>query len=351
MTSSNTISSTDPRAGEFEQAVHDQHLAVLWERLAQLVTRCPSGPTTAHVWHWDQVREVLLEAGRRISAAEAERRVLIMENPGMVGRSRITTSLYAGVQLVLPGEVAPAHRHSQSALRLVLEGRGGHTVVDGQRLTMTAGDLLVTPPMRWHDHGNESDGPVIWLDLLDIPLVQHLDTSFYEPAASAAQPVTDPAESVLDADDSGGGVARIRSHGSRGGPGTARFAYSTMHARLETRRRAGPPDPWHGYRIEYQDPGREAAVLRTMSAWLSLLPRGWAGRPRRTTDATIQVALSGHGITTVDGQAIPWGPCDVLVVPSWSRVEHQVDAESIRFSCSDAAAQRALGLWREDLHP
>ena len=144
----------------------------------------------------------MLEAGSLITAKEAERRVLVLENPGLRGQSKVTTDLYAGVQLVLPGEVAPAHRHTQSALRFVLEGGGAYTSVNGERTIMHEGDFIITPPMTWHDHGNESDQPIFWLDGLDIPVVQLLDASFAEhldrtssrsPARSAtATPATAP---------------------------------------------------------------------------------------------------------------------------------------------------------------
>src|SRR6185436_9430610 len=110
-----------------------------------------------------EIRAAMIEAGALITAKEAERRVLILENPGLRGQSKITTDLYAGVQLVLPGEVAPSHRHMQTALRFVLEGAGAHTAVNGERTVMQEGDLVITPPMAWHEHGNDSDRPMFWL--------------------------------------------------------------------------------------------------------------------------------------------------------------------------------------------
>ena len=109
----------------------------LWAVFADIITPQPKSACVPNLWQFNQAREWLLEAGSLITAKEAERRVLILENPGMRGQSKITTSLYAGLQLVLPGEVAPSHRHSQSALRFVLDGSGAHTGVDGER---TRGD-------------------------------------------------------------------------------------------------------------------------------------------------------------------------------------------------------------------
>ena len=123
------------------------------------------------LWKYRDVRPYLMESGELISAEEAERRVLVLENPGMRGASSITHSLYAGLQLILPGEIAPSHRHIQSALRFVIEGNGAYTAVDGERVTMHPGDFIITPSWTWHDHGNPGTEPVVWLDGLDVPMV------------------------------------------------------------------------------------------------------------------------------------------------------------------------------------
>ena len=121
-----------------------------------------------------------MESGTLITAMQAERRVLILENPGMPGESRITDTLYAGLQLILPGEIAPAHRHTQSALRFIVEGSGGPIRrLTARRQSWKRGDFVITPSWTWHDHGNESSEPMVWLDGLDIPLVGLLDASFF----------------------------------------------------------------------------------------------------------------------------------------------------------------------------
>src|SRR5690625_4756004 len=154
------------------------HLAPLWESLSALVPEQPTSEAVPALWRYEEMRPLIKEAGEIISAKEAVRRVLVLENPGMPGRSSITPTLYTGLQLILPGEVAPSHRHTQSALRFVVEGSGAWTAVDGERTTMHPGDFIITPSWRWHDHGNpsveEGGEPVIWLDGLDIPLMAHL---------------------------------------------------------------------------------------------------------------------------------------------------------------------------------
>ena len=164
----------------FYERIATKNMTPLWEVLGSLVPKFPTSPVVPAIWKYADVRAQVMEAGSLITAAEAERRVLILENPALRGNASITQSLYAGLQLIMPGEVAPAHRHSQSALRLVLDGEGAYTAVDGERTTMKRGDFIVTPAWTWHDHGNLGDQPVVWLDGLDIPLVRFFDSGFAE---------------------------------------------------------------------------------------------------------------------------------------------------------------------------
>src|SRR5437764_3564639 len=168
------------------------NLTPLWEVLHALVPPKPNTPCVPALWKYDEVRPFLMRAGDAITAEEAVRRVLILENPKLRGQSCITQSLYAGLQLILPGEVAPSHRHTQSALRFIVEGSGAYTAVDGERTTMKPGDFIITPSWTWHDHGHEAREPVVWLDGLDIPLIRFLDAGFAENHDAAVQPVLRP---------------------------------------------------------------------------------------------------------------------------------------------------------------
>src|SRR6202043_480026 len=180
----------------FYERIAPANLAPLWEQLHSLVTPEPTTSCVPALWRYEEIRPHLMQAGGLITAQEAQRRVLILENPGLKGQATITGSLFAGLQLILPGEIAPSHRHTQSALRFIIEGRGAWTAVNGERTTMRPGDFIITPSWTWHDHGNPSveDGgePVAWLDGLDIPLVASLDAGFAENFPEATQPVTRP---------------------------------------------------------------------------------------------------------------------------------------------------------------
>lgn len=319
--------------------------APLWEAMARLVTPEPHPRCVPAKWAYARLRPLLLEAGELITAKEAERRVLVLENPGIRGVSQITQSLYAGLQLILPGEVAPSHRHAAAALRFVIEGQGGYTAVDGERIEMSPGDFIITPSWTFHDHGNLGREPVIWLDGLDVPMVNLFDTSFAERYAGGdTQPVVHEA-----------GVAQAR-HGSNmapleyapAGPSSPLFHYPYAQARAALRRLSGSPaDPWHGVKLQYLNPATGGYPMPTMGAYLQELPAGFAGRPYRATDAAVYCVREGTGSSEIGGVRIDWEPGDVFVVPSWSPVVHGSSAGAVLFSFSDRPAQKALGLWRE----
>ena len=182
-----------PEREAFYKKIDGENLSALWNVMGDLITPEPKSACRPHLWKFDAIRDYMNEAGKLITAKEAERRVLVLENPGLRGQSKITTSLFAGVQMVVPGDIAPAHRHSQSALRFVLEGKGAYTAVDGERTAMSPGDFVITPSMTWHDHSNETDEPMFWLDGLDIPMVQFFDASFAEGSDDDQQKISKPA--------------------------------------------------------------------------------------------------------------------------------------------------------------
>jgi len=329
----------------FYKAIAPENLRALWPVLGDLVTREPGSGCEPYLWRYDRVRSRLMEASDLITAEEAERRVLILENPGLSGTSRMTTSLYCGIQLVLPGEVAPAHRHSQSALRFVLEAEGGHTSVGGERTEMHYGDFVITPNWEWHDHGNDSDAPVLWLDGLDIPLVQFLDASFAERGDEAQQRLHKPAGDSL----ARFGANMLPVDYQSTGPTSPIFNYPYERAReaLESMRRRDQWDDCHGLKMRYVNPVDGGWAMPTIGAMLQLLPAGFRSAPYRSTDATVYVGVEGGGRARVGGESFDWGPRDVFVCPSWHEVVHEVGGESVLFSYSDRPVQEKLGLWRE----
>lgn len=287
-----------------------------------------------------------MEAGGLITAKEAERRVLVLENPGMPGQSRITRSLYAGMQLILPGEVAPSHRHMQTALRFVIEGSGAYTAVDGEKTIMRPGDFVITPQWCWHDHGNDSDAPMVWLDGLDIPIVQLFDASFAEHYEADEQPLTRPESDSLAR--FGAGLLPVDQEAGVLSSPVFNYPYARTREALETMRRTGEWDPCHGLKMKYVNPVTGDYAMPTMATFMQLMPRGFAGTPYRSTDGMVYVCVEGTGETVINGETFTWGPRDTFVVPSWAAHHHKVTGDdAVLFSFSDRVVQEKLGLWRE----
>jgi gentisate 1,2-dioxygenase len=335
-----------PERTRFYDEIAPKNLAPLWEVLHGLITREPATPCVPVIWHYDEVRPYLMRSGKLITAKEAERRVLVLENPALKGQSAITHTLYAGLQLILPGEVAPAHRHSQSALRFVLEGQGAYTAVDGERTYMSPGDFVITPSWTWHDHGNDSDEPMVWLDGLDVPLVALIDAGFMEPGNAETQLVTKPPGDSLAR--YGTGLLPVDWKPETPTSPIFNYPYARTREALETMRKRGDWDPCHGLKLRYVNPASGDFAMPTMATFMQLLPKGFAGAPYRATDGTVFVCIEGSGETRIGGEVLAWRPRDVFMVPAWARHSHRADADAVLFSFSDRVVQEKLGLWREE---
>jgi len=334
-----------PERRDYYRRLGARHVLPLWVETHRYVPMAPTPSYVPAVWHYDDLRPLLMEAGRLVTAAEATRRVLVLQNPSLDGFQGTTRSLYACLQLILPGEVAPDHRHTQSALRFVIEGTGGYTVVDGERVPMATGDFIITPSWAWHGHGHEGDGPMVWLDGLDNGLLNLLDTTFVELSRPGGQGNPRPegdalarfGANLLPVDYAGGGATSPLVH----------YPYARSREALARLERAGPVDPCHGVKMRFVNPATGGDAMPTMAVFVQLLPKGFAGATYRSTDGTVFVASEGEGRTIVGDTVLDWSPRDVFVVPSWMPHRHEASSEAVLFSFSDRAVQDKLGLWRE----
>lgn len=330
-------------SAEADASTVSEDLVPLWEVMKGLLPRSPTPAAVPHLWPYRTVRPQLLASAERITAEEAERRVLLLENPGHAGELRIAATMHAGLQLLMPGEQALPHRHSQSALRFIVEGAGAYTQVDGERVDMRPGDLVLTPAFRWHEHGNEGDEPVVWLDGLDLPLVRLLGTTFFQPnPATGAQvsPATDPDRL------SAGAPGRVAAASN-----IIHYPYAARRDALQRIHRTEGSDPTHGVRQEYTDTRSGRPVMPTLSTYLQYLPGGFSGRPYRTTEALVFCAVEGEGRIELPelGRTLEWSAHDLFVVPGWVTHRHVTATGGVLFAFSDGIAQQSLGLWREQI--
>jgi gentisate 1,2-dioxygenase len=331
------------------------HLTPLWEVLHSLVPKAPLTPCDPAFWAYANVKPFLTRSGIVISAEEAVRRVLILENPALRGQSAITQSLYAGLQLILPGEVAPSHRHTQSALRFIVEGDGAFTAVNGERTTMHEGDFIITPSWTWHDHGNESDKPMVWLDGLDIPTIRFFDAGFAENNTQKSQEISQPEGTSFAR--FGRNMAPVRHDGfyaSPYGQTSPLFNYPATRSQeaLHTLERNTPIDAWDGVKLAYVNPTTGGSPMPTMATFMQRLPKGFIGKPYRQTDGVVFSVVEGSGTARITGvtseHVFHFTHRDHFVVPSWHNIELSSEQGCTLFSFSDQPIHKALGIYREE---
>jgi 1-hydroxy-2-naphthoate dioxygenase len=297
------------------------------------------------LWRWQDVRPLLFEASGAVAlGADAERRSLRLCPPGPAVKAT-TDVITSAIQMMLPGEVAPAHRHSPAALRFVIEGPGGgHTTVNGERCEMAPADLILTPQGCWHDHGNLGAEPTIWLDVLDASLLGRLNAHFFEPHNSATQAVSRP-------------------------PGTARRLAGTLRAKGFAAQRAGFPyhykgqdslallsetdenDPCDGATLDFVNPVDGGPTMPTIQCSLSRLKAGRTMRAHRHTWNAVCHVVQGSGETEAGGKTLRWGPHDTFVIPSWTWHAHRAapGGDAVLFCATDEPVLKAFALDRVDL--
>ena len=330
----------------YKEELDPKNLAPLWEVLPGIAKQLPKSACEPYIWHYADVRETLLKSADLITAEQAERRVLILENPGMRGRFRVTTALFAGLQLIMPGEIAPAPRHTQAALRFIVEGSGAYTAVEGERTYMEEGDFVITPSWTWHDHGNESEQPMVWMDGLDIPIVETLDATFAEKYSETSQDAGRPPGDSLAR--YGSGLMPVDYYEKGTVSKVFNYPYVRTREALEQMRKADEWDPCHGLKLRYVNPATGDSAMPTIGTNMQLLPKDFETASYRSSDATVFSVVEGTGNSQVGDQTFTWSKRDTFVVPSWVPVKHFADEDSVLFSFSDRPVQRMVGLWRED---
>lgn len=323
-------------------------LVPLWPFLRGFLPyEIPERKTRPAHWSYDAIRPLLLQAGDLTPIEKAERRVLVLCNPGHDPEDALVTpTIYAGLQLILPGETAPNHKHTPSAVRFVIEGSGGFTTVNGEKLPMEPGDLILTPPGLWHEHGHDGDGPIVWMDALDLPLIYSLEASYCIEGESQT-PGPDPDRSQTQYRRAGVLPYKALSQRDRGFP-LLRFPWTEVHAALEDLARVtalGEP-----VQLAYVNPetGEECMPVLGFSA-LMLRPGEELSLPRRSASGVLKV-VEGRGQAEIDGHAFDWDQHDIMAVPTHSPVtlrNASTERPAFLFLVDDAPLHRKLGFYEE----
>lgn len=311
-----------------------------------LFTATPQGGMQVCHWRAEDLDRLLARLGEKLALQIGGiRRTLRLTNPGL--EYGTTPTLWVSIQVILPGEIASAHRHAASALRFVMKGEGAETIVDGERYDMAKGDLVLTPSWAWHDHEHHGDEPMIWIDVLDISLVRHLQGVFFE---GSEQPRREADALDPSFRKYGSGLLRPFRH-DRAGFTSPVLAYSWDRARAALMlAREGAPDPFDDVLLEYQNPLSGESALPTIGTALQLIRGGASCRPYRHNGSVVFYVVEGAGTTIVDGREINWGKGDFVAIPPWAERQYRNDHadDAILFQVNDVPTLQRLGLFREN---
>jgi gentisate 1,2-dioxygenase len=329
---------------DYRDALTAQNLVPLWPSLrGVLPPHIPTRKTQVTHWPYASLRPLLLQAGELTPIEKAERRVLVLANPGHgLEKMQASAAMYLGMQLLLPGELAPAHRHTPNAVRMVVEGEGAWTLVGGQKCPMARGDLILTPTGLWHEHGHDGSGPVIWLDVLDLPLVYYTETSYH---------VEGPSQSALPGDAAKayarGGVAptTVYQRSNQRYP-MLRYPWADARAALLSLAQSDPAQDC--VQVTYINPesGEDAENILGFYA-LMLRPGQTLALPARSP-AQVFHPIEGSADVVVNGTTLALAEADTCAVPGYTPValkNRSTTEPAFLFMADEAPLHRKLGVY------
>ena len=285
-------------------------------RKKPILWREPRSEFMPAYWSYRDAKVGLDAAGRLIDVTLAERRNLVMRNPVPLANFETSRTLVCAYQMILPGEHAPSHRHSSHALRVIIDGQGSYSVVDGEKTPMETGDVVLTPGWCWHGHGHDGDRPAYWFDELDVPLTHLLEPMFFQEHPQKHAKVDR--------------VAQTSPY---------RFKREDIARRLDAA--ANDPEGFHGPRVTL-----EAPTMPPMSLVMERLPSGVRTRRFRTTANMIFHVVEGTGESTVGDKGFVWSGGDTFVAPSWCAIGHRATSDAQLFVLSDEPLMRFCNYYR-----
>lgn len=345
---SSTLGRVDELPADYYEGLRSRHLMPLWPSLrAALPYGKPTRSTLPTLWRYRELRPELMRAGELTPIEKAERRVLVLCNPGLgLEQLKATPSIYIGLQLILPGETAPNHLHTPSAVRFVVEGEGGYTVVRGEKLPMERGDLILTPPGLWHQHGHEGRGPVVWLDALDLPVVYGLEASYC--TEGQAQPVADADNKSCRRFRNAGVLPYGTLDRARDDYPMLRFPWAQVRESLHDL--ASATARGEAVHLAYVNPETGRECMPTLGFSALMLRPGEELRMRRRSASAVLHVVDGAATAFVDDTRQTLEPADTLACPTHADVtlaNASGSQPAFLFMVDDAPMQRKLGFFEQ----
>lgn len=309
------------------------NVIAMWEQ--ELRPNRPHVPS--HIWRWPAMNPLIGDAAASVNMDDAERRVLILNNPGIAGGA--APNLSVNLQVLMPGEKARPHRHTMHALRFVLEGSHTTTTVEGKVCPMLPGDLVLTPGWTWHEHANTGPERSVWVDALDVPLHGYLDSRIFEPGPTHDM-VELPPDAVFAA-----GLAPDQPASSW--PYSPQFRYPWVDAAKAVE--ALRPAADGSRRLRYTNPMTGGAVLSTIDCYLLGLAKGVETEAYRTNSNAVCVVVEGEGESQIGDDTVNWGPKDIFSLPHGQWITHKASsAKANLFQITDRELFRRLDFLRDE---
>jgi gentisate 1,2-dioxygenase len=331
---------------DYRQAMAKESISPLWPQMRNLLPHHRPQPVTRTcLWSIERIRPLLMRAGELTPIEKAERRVLVLGDPGRgPGAMQATASIYCGLQLLLPGELAPNHFHTPSAARIIVEGEGAYTIVEGEKCPMSRGDLILTPGGLWHDHGHDGKEPVIWLDTLDLPLFLNLEASYAvegEPQPRSNQP--DASQWAYSA----AGLVPVKKDPRHRAYPLLRFPWSRTREALAAL--AAHTDPGEPVELAYVNPETGEPALPTMGFTAMMLRPGEAQAPPLRSAGAVFHVVEGRGSSEVDGTRHEWSAGDTFSAPGFAAITHESrgDTPACLIRIDEAPLHQKLGFYEE----
>jgi gentisate 1,2-dioxygenase len=339
-----------PELVAFYRDLEQLDAGALWTVANKIEPWQPESASVPVLWQYERLREHVLRSVSLVTPEKAGRRVIYLNNPGRRDVSAAVGWLYSGLQVMHPGECASTHRHSASAFRFIMEGRGAYTIVDGHKMTLGVNDFVLTPSGTWHEHGVSSDGsPCIWQDGLDIPLVDALEANFYEVHPDLHQEVDHP---IDDTTGTWAGTALMPDDmpWTKAYSPLLKYEWGPTYDSLSRYAATNEGSPYDGALMHYVNPTTGGPVMPTIGASMQLLRPGERTKAHRHTGSYLYQVAKGRGFSVIAGRRFDWQERDIFCVPSWAFHEHG-NASSTDDAClfcfSDLPVMKALGLHRE----
>lgn len=332
------------KQSDFLARLEAANLHPLWDRFRSLTPVKPQAKDPPFVWRWCDIEPFTERAVREAPIDDVERRALILVNPAFGGETVTTANLIAAFTVLDPGDRARPHRHTFAAIRFATDAEGATTIVNGRRCAMHDGDLILTPPMCWHGHINDSGRRIIWFDAANIPLIRGLDANFFEPGDATSNQFwqVDEGDEKFWSEPGlvGADVERAAAH-------SPKYHYTGVATR---RLLDALPAAADGTRtVRYTNPATGEAVMSALDCYAVRLTKGRATRPKRTTCNMICLAVSGTGRSTIGEHTFEWSRHDVFSIPHWNFVSHTaMGGDADLFVVSDKSAFERLDLLREE---